>query len=48
MCGYFESEVVVKDKEFFTAIEGIGHGKPQSKPDENINKILDFLDKYLK
>lgn len=42
------AKVIGEDKVFFTAIEGAGHGGPQFETDENINKMLDFLDKYLK
>lgn len=36
------------DKVVFETIEGAGHGGPAFETDENVKKIIDFLDRYLK
>jgi len=41
-------QVIGKDKVVFEKIEGAGHWGDQFETEENLNKIFDFLDKYLK
>lgn len=41
-------KVLDKDKVTFMLLEGAGHGGPQFSTAENLNKVLAFLDKYLK
>jgi acetyl esterase/lipase len=40
--------VIGNDKVTFEKIEGAGHGGSQFETTENISKVLDFLDKYMK
>ena len=40
--------VIGADKVVFEKIEGAGHGGEQFEAAANVQKILDFLDKYLK
>lgn len=40
--------IIGESKVTFEKIEGAGHGGSQFETTENVNKVLDFLDKYLK
>jgi dipeptidyl aminopeptidase/acylaminoacyl peptidase len=40
--------VMGPDKGYLELLDDAGHGGPKFDTPENINKVLDFLDKYLK
>jgi hypothetical protein len=40
--------VIGPDKVYLELLDDAGHGGPKFDTPENINKVLDFLDNYLK